>query len=84
MSKSSLQLDRLALTLTLAGVVLGVLIGLLGRIFHQNFVMHGYGTFVGFSIAAIVLGIITRSSPLGKTAAITSSLLLIGSLAFLA
>ena len=84
MTKSSLPLDRLALTLSLSGVVLGILIAMVGRIVDQNFVMHGYGTFVGFSVAAIVLGIITRSSAIGKTAAITSSVLLIGSLGFVA
>ena len=84
MSKSSLPLDRLALTLTLAGVVLGVLIAMVGRIYDQDFVMHGYGAFVGFSVAAIVLGIIARSSPLGKTATVTSSVLLVGSLGFVA
>ncbi len=84
MSKSSLPPDRLALTLTLASVVLGVLIWMVGSIFGQNFVMHGYGTFVGLSVAAIVLGIVTRSSPLGKTAAVTSSVLLVGSIGFLA
>ena len=84
MSNSSLPLDRLALTLTISGVVLGVLIAMVGRIVDQNFVMHGYGTFVGFSVAAIVLGIMTRSSALGKTAVITSSVLLIGSLGVVA
>ena len=38
----------------------------------------------GLSVAAIALGIVTRSSPLGKTAAITSSVLLVASLGFLA
>ncbi|NQU19915.1 MAG: hypothetical protein HQ567_01425 [Candidatus Nealsonbacteria bacterium] len=85
MSKSSLPLDRLALTLTFASVILGVLIWMVGNIFFdQNFVMHGYVTFVGLSVAAIVSGVVTRSSPLGKTAAITSSVLLVGSLGFLA
>ncbi len=83
MAKSSLPPDRLALTLTFASVILGVLIWMVGNIFDQNFVMHGYVTFVGLSVAAIVLGIVTRSSPLGKTAAITSSVLLVGSVGFL-
>jgi hypothetical protein len=84
MSKSSLPPDRLALTLTFASVILGVLIWMVGNIFVHDFVMHGYVTFVGLSVAAIVLGIVTRSSPLGKTAAITSSVLLVGSVGFLA
>jgi heme exporter protein D len=54
-----------------------------GRVYEQNFAMHGYGVFVAFSVAAIVLGAITRSSAIGKTALITSSILLIGSIGIL-
>ena len=54
--KNSLPLDRLALVLSLAGVVLGVLIAIVGRLNGQDFAMHGYGVFVAFSVAAIVLG----------------------------
>ncbi len=82
--KNSLPLDRLALVLSLAGVVLGVLIAIVGRLNGQDFAMHGYGVFVAFSVAAIVLGIITRASAIGKTALITSSILLVGSLGMLA
>jgi hypothetical protein len=45
--------------------------------------MHGYGVFVAFSIAAIVLGAITGSSVIGKTAPITSSILQFGSIGML-
>ena len=82
-SDSQLPLDRVALALTLAGVFLGVLIAMIGRLYEHNFSMHGYGVFVSFSVAAIVLGAITRSSAVGKTAAITSTILLIGSVAIL-
>lgn len=78
--KNSFSLDRLALTLSLAGVLLGIAVAMVGRGYEQNFTMHGYGVFVAFSIAAIVLGAITRSSVIGKTALITSSILLVGSL----
>lgn len=81
--KTSLSLDRVALTLSLAGVFLGIAVAMVGRIYEQNFTMHGYGVFVAFSIAAIVLGAITRSSVIGKTALITSSILLIGSIGIL-
>ncbi|QDV75012.1 hypothetical protein [Botrimarina mediterranea] len=77
-------LDRLALGLSLSGVVLGVLIAIGGRLNAQDFTMHGYGVFVAFSVAAIVLGIITRTSAIGRTALITSSILLVGSLGMLA
>ena len=82
--KVSFPLDRLALVLSLAGVVLGVLIAIVGRLVEQDCAMQGYGVFVAFSLAAIVLGIKTRASPIGKTALITSSILLIGSIGMLA
>ena len=53
--KTSLSLDRVALTLSLASVLLGIAVAMVGRIYEQNFTMHGYGVFVAFSIAAIVL-----------------------------
>jgi hypothetical protein len=81
--KTSLSLDRLALALSLAGVLLGIAVAMVGRVYEQNFSMHGYGVFVAFSVAAIVLGGITRSSAIGKTALITSSILLIGSIGIL-
>ena len=82
--KMSFPLDRLALALSLGGVVLGVLIAMVGRLIEKDFAMHGYGVFVAFSVAAIVLGIIMRASPVGKAALITSSILLVGSLGILA
>ncbi len=78
--RKTFPLDTLALFLSLAGVVLGVSVAMIGRLMEQNFAMHGYGVFVAFSVAAIVLGVITRSSAIGKTALITSSILLVGSI----
>lgn len=75
--------DRLAIGLSLAGVILGVLTAIIGRIVGRDLSMHGYVIFVACSLAAVVLGILTRASPLGKTAAITSSVLLVGSILFL-
>ena len=83
-AKTTFPLDRLALGLSLAGVMLGVLIAIVGRLNTQDFLMHGYGVFVAFSVAAIVLGIITRASAIGRTALITSSILLICSLGMVA
>lgn len=71
--KQSFPIDRLALTLSLIGVILGVIIAIIGRLIEQEFAMHGYGVFVAFSVAAIVLGFLTRASAVGKTAWITSS-----------
>lgn len=77
-------LDKLALALCLGGVVLGVLIALIGRMVGQEFVMAGYGVFVAFEVAAIILGGITRATTIGKTAMITSCVLLGGSVLFMA
>ena len=82
-AKTSLSLDQLAFTFSLAGVFFGIAVAILGRVYEQNFTMHGYGVFVAFSVAAIVLGAITRSSAIGKIALITSSILLIGSVGML-
>lgn len=81
--KQSFPLDRIALALSMMGVILGVIIAIIGRLIEQEFAMHGYGVFVAFSVAAIVLGFLTRASAVGKTALITSSILLVGSLGLL-
>ena len=81
--KTSIPLDRVAFTLSLAGVLLGIAVAMVGCIYEQNFTMNGYSVFVAFSIAAIVLGAITRTSVIGKTALITSSILLVGSIGML-
>ena len=78
--KQSFRLDRLALILSLGGVLLGIAVAMIGSMFNHNFTMHGYGVFSAFSVAAIVLGAITRTSAFGKTAMITYSILLVGSL----
>ena len=83
MTMQTTFLDKLAMTLTIFGVILGVSIAALGPVLNQNLTMHGYGVFVGLSAAAIVLGL-TRRSSLGKVAAVSSSALLIGSLCIVA
>lgn len=79
-----LSLEQMAMVLSLAGVMLGVLTAVLGRMIGEDLSLHGYGIFVGCSIAAVVLGVLTRRSPLGRAAVITSSVLLLGSLTILA
>ena len=76
---SSRHLDRFALAIGLGGVLLGVLVAICGRLLGHNFVMHGIAVFAAAQVTAIVLGVITRDSPLGRTAMIASSILLIGS-----
>ena len=76
-------LDRVALALLLMGLVLGVIIAMVGDQIERESAMHGCGVFVAFSVAAIVLGFLTRASAVEKTTWITSSLRLGGSLAIL-
>lgn len=73
------HLDRLALAIGLGGLILGVLIAMTGSLLGHNFTMLGFGVFAAAQVAAIVLGLITRASIVGRAAAITSSILLAGS-----
>jgi len=77
-------MDKLALGLCVGGVVVAIGVAMLGKILGHNFTMLAYGIFVAFQIVALVLGVITRSKPLGKPAAISSGVLLLGSLFFIA
>ena len=73
------SMDKVALALCLGGVVVAVAVAMIGSILDLHFTKMAYVIFVAFQIAALVLGIVTRSRPLGKSAAITSGVLLIGS-----
>ena len=77
------SLDKMAFGVCIAGIILAAVIAILGRLLNQDYSMIAYGTFVGLEIIAFVLGIVSRAQPLGKTSAVASSLLLIGSVAFL-
>jgi len=71
----------LALGLSLGGLVLAVLIGVVAGLVGRNMdVMPAYLLFLGFQIAAFVLGIISRQEALGKAAYITSAVLAVASL----
>ena len=78
------SLDKLAFGLCIAGIILAAVIAILGRLLNQDYTMIAYGTFVGLEVMALVLGIVSRAQPLGKTSAIASGILLVGSVAFLA
>ena len=72
------KLGKLALTLSLGGVVLGVGIGMLARLVGQKADMPAFLIFTAVQVAAIVLGLIVRRTPLGKAAAITGAVLAVG------
>lgn len=74
------RFGKLALMLSLGGLVLAVVIGLLARYFNHNADTTAYLVFLSFQVAAIVLGVVARRDPMGKTAAITASILAVGSL----
>jgi hypothetical protein len=72
-------MDKLALVLCLGGVLVAAAVAMLGKSLNRDFVMIAYSIFVTFQVAALVLGVVTRATPLGKTAAITAGVLLVGS-----
>jgi len=78
------NLDRLALAIGLGGVLVAVVIAMIGQLLGHNFVMPGFGVFAAAQVAAIVLGVITRASLIGRAAAITSGILLVASVLFVA
>lgn len=78
------NLDRLALAIGLSGVLVAVLIAAAGKLLGHDFAMPGFGVFAAAQVAAIVLGFITRTSLIGRAAAITSSILLVGGVLFIA
>ena len=78
-----IPMDKLALAVCLGGVLLALAVAMVGKILDHNFTMIAYGIFVAFQVAALVLGILTRARPMGKTAAFTSGVLLVGSLLFI-
>jgi len=81
---SKTNLDRIALAIGLGGVLVAALIAIVGKLLGHDFAMIAFGVFAAAQIAAIVLGIITRTSLIGRSAAITSSILLVGSVLFVA
>jgi hypothetical protein len=72
------KLGKLALALSLGGVVLAFAIGMLARWVGQQADRPAFLIFTAFQIAAIVLGLVVRRTPLGKAAAITAALLAVG------
>ena len=77
------SLDRIAVAVCLSGILITAAIAIGGRVLDENLTMIAFGVFVAFELAALVLGIVSRAQPLGRTASITSGILLAGSLLFL-
>ena len=78
------DLDRIALAIGLGGVPVAVLIAISGKLLGHDFAMIAFGVFAAAQVASIVLGVMTRASLIGRCAAITSSILLAGSMLFVA
>jgi hypothetical protein len=78
------NLDRLAFTIGLGGVLLAIATALAGSLLHHDWRAPAFLLFAAAQIAAIVLGFLSKNAPLGKAAAITSTLLLAASLLTLA
>lgn len=78
-----LKLGPLALGISLGGVLLAVVIAMSGRLWGENFYALAHLVFAAAQVAAIVLGVMSRDR-MGRAAAITSGVLLVGSLMFVA
>ena len=74
------RIGPIALALSLGGVVLAVGCGLLARRNGYDTDLAAYALFLAFQIAAFILGCVARKAPFGKTAAITSGVLALGSI----
>lgn len=81
--QSEWKCGAIALALSLGGVVLPLTIGVLARLVGYRADMPAYLIFCAFQVAAIVLGLMARRTPLGKAAAITAAVLAAGSLVLL-
>jgi hypothetical protein len=77
------SMAKLAFGLCLGGVILAVAVTIVTKSLGGDGTLMAYCIFAAFQIAALVLGVVTRANPLGKTAAISSAMLLVGSLAFI-
>ena len=73
----------IALALSLGGPVVAVAIGMLARALGTQAHMPAYFVFLGFQVAAFVLGRASKGDRFGKAACITSAVLAIGSILFL-
>lgn len=75
-----LRIDELSLIVGLGGVLVATFIAALGRYSHQNFTLLAFAVFASAQIAGIVMGVMAWHSSLGRTGAITSTILLACSL----
>ena len=71
------HLDKLALALSLGGVLLSAAFVVLVPLFSGDFALIALLVFVASQVAALVPGLLTRATLLGKTAVATSSVLLV-------
>ena len=83
-NKEMKRYGKLALVLCLGGLILAVAIGVSARLMNYNADVPAYLIFLGFQVAAFVVGILSRREPLGKAAFLTSAILGLGSAVLLA
>jgi hypothetical protein len=81
--KSGAALGRGALVLALAGIWLGLLVGLALHLFNMRGGLFGYGLFLACEMGAFVLGWLARRETPGKAALIVAAVLMLGSLLLL-
>ena len=76
------QLGTISLSLCLGGVLAAMALIPAARWFEYDSHSVSYFTFLGFEIAALVLGLKSWSSPLGRVGAVAAGVLSVGSLLF--
>jgi hypothetical protein len=81
---SKRQLGITSLSLAIAGVLAAVAVDVVAWWLWNDIHRASYLAFLGFEIAALITGILSWSSPLGKAGALCSATLSVGSLLFLA
>jgi len=77
------QLGTISLSLCLGGVLAAVALIPVAGWFNYDAPAVSYFTFLGFEIAAMICGIKSWSSPLGRAGAVAAGVLSVGSLLFL-
>lgn len=77
---NSIKYGTLALALCMGGLVLAVVIGVFSRWLGTNADLPAFLLFLGFQVAAFVLGVLCWKDILGKAVAITSAIMAVGSL----
>ena len=71
---------KFAFLLSIGGLLLAILIGVVGSLLDKNLSMPAFLLFIGCQIFAFILGLLSSSEKLGKIAIYSSIILSVGSI----